>query len=108
MDIDFTVKRLIFFRIEVEEEIRKQVDELMRQELKNLKMVCTDRGVMHLVYTAYTTLLLPSMDSKVTYSEKSKLFTCTWKRFRFLDLKVIAFLTFILDGLNVLNNKNVY
>lgn len=26
-------------RIEVEEEIRKQVDELMRQELKNLKMV---------------------------------------------------------------------
>lgn len=25
-------------RIEVEEEIRKQVDELMRQELKNLKM----------------------------------------------------------------------
>jgi len=33
------------FRIEVEEEIRKQVDELMRQELKNLKMVCTDHGV---------------------------------------------------------------
>lgn len=29
------------FRIEVEEEIRKQVDELMRQELKNLKMVRT-------------------------------------------------------------------
>ena len=30
-----------FFRIEVDEEIRKQVDELMRQELKNLKMVNT-------------------------------------------------------------------
>ena len=30
----------LFCRIEVEEEIRKQVDELMRQELKNLKMVC--------------------------------------------------------------------
>ena len=27
-------------RIEVEEEIRVQVDELMRQELKNLKLVC--------------------------------------------------------------------
>ncbi len=27
-------------RIEVEVEIRLQVDELMRQELKNLKMVC--------------------------------------------------------------------
>ena len=32
---------LTFFRIEVDEEIRKQVDELMRQELKNLKMVNT-------------------------------------------------------------------
>jgi len=30
-------------KIEVDEEIRKQVDELMRQELKNLKMVCTFR-----------------------------------------------------------------
>ena len=29
----------ILHRIEVEEEIRAQVDELMRQELKNLKIV---------------------------------------------------------------------
>lgn len=27
-------------RVEVEDEIRVQVDELMRQELKNLKLVC--------------------------------------------------------------------
>ena len=40
-------------RIEVDEEIRKQVDELMRQELKNLKMVCTVR-----------TLSLVSINSK--------------------------------------------
>ena len=41
----------------------------MRQELKNLKMVCTDRGVILLGYTVYTTLLLPSMDAKVTWCE---------------------------------------
>ena len=69
LNLQFNVS---FFRIEVEEEIRKQVDELMRQELKNLKMVCTDRGVIHLGYTAHTTPLLPSMDSKVTYSAQSK------------------------------------
>ena len=54
LNLQFSVS---FFRIEVEEEIRKQVDELMRQELKNLKMVCTDRGVIHLGYTAHTTPL---------------------------------------------------
>ena len=31
---------LLFTRIEVEIEVRKNVDELMREELKNLKMVC--------------------------------------------------------------------
>lgn len=67
LNLQFSVS--FFLRIEVEEEIRKQVDELMRQELKNLKMVCTDRGAVHLGCTAYTTLLLPSMGSKVTYSE---------------------------------------
>ena len=30
----------LFTRIEVEIEVRKNVDELMREELKNLKMVC--------------------------------------------------------------------
>ena len=29
-------------RIEVEIEVRKNVDELMREELKNLKMVCVN------------------------------------------------------------------
>lgn len=67
LNLQFSVS--FFLRIEVEEEIRKQVDELMRQELKNLKMVCTDSGAIHLGYTAYTTVLLPSKGSKVTYSE---------------------------------------
>ena len=47
LNLQFSVS--FFLRIEVEEEIRKQVDELMRQELKNLKMVCSDRGVIHFV-----------------------------------------------------------
>lgn len=30
----------LFYRVELEGEIRLTVDELMREELKNLKMVC--------------------------------------------------------------------
>ena len=54
---DFKGKRMLstwllpcfLCRIEVDEEIRKQVDELMRQELKNLKMVCIVHRSMYLL-----------------------------------------------------------
>ena len=44
---------VLLSRIEIEKEVRLQVDELMREELKNLKLVCTAHTHTHACMHTY-------------------------------------------------------
>lgn len=46
----YDVTASYYYRTEVEEEVRVQVDELMRQELKNLKLVSFYKATFHFNY----------------------------------------------------------